>query len=120
WEAAYATAFQIQMSNDASSWNTIYSTTSGTGGTQTLDVTGTGRYLRVLGTARATGWGYSLWEMAVRTSTSGGGDGTNIALFKPVAASSWEGGNAPAAALDGRSTTRWSSQFSDPQWLRVD
>src|SRR5690606_39114797 len=66
------------------------------------------------------GWGGSLAEMAVRTSKPGGGDGTNIALFKPVAASSWEGGNAPAAALDGRSTTRWSSQFSDPPWLRVD
>src|SRR5690606_12385345 len=93
WEAAYATAFQLQTSNDASTWNTIYSTTSGTGGTQTLEVTGTGRYLRVLGTARATGYGYSLWELAVRTGGSSSEEGTNIALFKPVAASSWEGGN---------------------------
>ncbi|MBX6723732.1 MAG: hypothetical protein IRY92_10955, partial [Dactylosporangium sp.] len=39
-----------------------------TGGTQTLDVTGSGRYVRMLGTARATGWGYSLWEFAVHTT----------------------------------------------------
>src|SRR5438067_922854 len=29
WEAAYATAFQIQLSADASTWTTVYSTTTG-------------------------------------------------------------------------------------------
>ena len=37
WEAAYAKAFQIQTSTDGSTWTTIYSTTAGTGGTQTLE-----------------------------------------------------------------------------------
>src|SRR6266498_3716385 len=41
WETAYATAFQIQVSPDASAWTTIASTTTGTGGTQTLTVNGT-------------------------------------------------------------------------------
>ena len=36
WETAYAKSFQIQTSNDASTWTTIYSTTTGTGGVQTL------------------------------------------------------------------------------------
>ncbi len=66
WETAYAKAFQIQVSNDASHWTTIYSTTSGTGGTQTLTgLSGSGRYVRMYGTARGTGWGYSLWEFDV-------------------------------------------------------
>jgi len=65
WEAAYATAFSIQTSPDASTWTTIYSTTTGTGGTQTLNVTGSGRYIRMYGTARATPYGYSLWELGV-------------------------------------------------------
>src|ERR1700726_1141440 len=43
WEAAYATGFQIQVSTDNSTWTSIYSTTTGTGGTQTLSVSGTGR-----------------------------------------------------------------------------
>ncbi len=43
---------------------TIYSTTTGTGGTQTLNVSGTGRYIRMYGTARATQYGYSLWEFS--------------------------------------------------------
>jgi beta-glucosidase len=121
WEAAYGTAFQIQTSVDATTWAPVYSTTTGTGGTQTLAVTGSGRYVRLLGTARANGYGYSLWEFQVYGSIGGGvPTGTPISQFKQVTASSWEGGNAPAAALDGRSNTRWSSQFSDPQWLRVD
>ncbi len=65
WEAAYGKSFQIQTSNDASSWTTIYSTTTGTGGTQTLNVSGSGRYVRMYGTARGTAYGYSLWEFQV-------------------------------------------------------
>jgi hypothetical protein len=65
WETAYATAFQIQTSTDNTNWTTIYSTTTGTGGNQTLNATGTGRYIRMYGTARATQYGYSLWEFQV-------------------------------------------------------
>jgi hypothetical protein len=65
WEAAYGKAYQIQVSADAMSWNTISSTTTGTGGTETLNVTGTGRYLRLYGTQRGTRYGYSLWELQV-------------------------------------------------------
>ena len=68
WEAAYATAFQIQTSNDGSTWTTIYSTTTGTGGVQALNVSGSGRYVRMYGTARATQYGYSLWEFQVFAS----------------------------------------------------
>ncbi|MCM2425885.1 family 20 glycosylhydrolase [Streptomyces sp. RKAG337] len=64
WEAAYATAFQIQLSDDGTSWSTVYSTTSGSGGTQNLTgLTGSGRYLRIYLTGRGTDYGYSLWEV---------------------------------------------------------
>ncbi len=71
WETAYARSFQVQVSDNASTWTTIYSTTTSTGGNQSLDVVGTGRYLRVTGTARATQWGYSLWELSVYTDSGG-------------------------------------------------
>ena len=71
WEAAYATAFQVQTSNDNSTWTSIYSTTTGTGGTQTLNITGTGRYVRMYGTARATAYGYSLFEFQVYGTVGG-------------------------------------------------
>jgi hypothetical protein len=74
WEAAYAKAFQIQTSNDAVNWTAIYSTTTGTGGTQTLNITGSGRYIRMYGTTRATPYGYSIYELQVYASA---GTGTN-------------------------------------------
>ncbi|MET7942519.1 beta-1,3-glucanase family protein [Streptomyces sp. NPDC005302] len=65
WEAAYAKSFQIQTSTDANNWSTVYSTTTATGGTQNLTITGSGRYVRLNGTTRATPYGYSLWEFQV-------------------------------------------------------
>jgi hypothetical protein len=73
WEAAYGRAFQIQLSDNGTSWNTVFSTTTGAGGNQSVDVTGSGRYVRLNGTARATQYGYSLWEFQV-FSTGGTGD----------------------------------------------
>lgn len=71
WEAAYARTFQVQISSDGNNWTNLCSTANGTGGTQTLDVDGSGRYVRVYGTARATPYGYSLWELSVY-GTGGG------------------------------------------------
>src|SRR5258708_5346652 len=70
WETAYATAYQIQVSTDAANWTNIYSTTTGQGGTVVLTVSGTGRYVRMYGTQRATQYGYSLWEFQVFASPS--------------------------------------------------
>jgi F5/8 type C domain/Ricin-type beta-trefoil lectin domain/Putative Ig domain len=214
WEAAYARAFSIQTSTDGTAWTTIYSTATGTGGTQTLDVNGTGRFIRMYGTQRATPYGYSLWEFQVFAGTSPPGntvtvtnpgnqtatvgtpvnlqiqasdsaagqtltyaaaglpaglsinpatglisgtptasgpatstvtaqDGTgasgsatfnwtvnpaggtcgttNIALNRPAIASSQENASFTAPnAVDGNTGTRWSSAFSDPQWLQID
>jgi len=124
WEAAYATAFQLQVSDTGTGgWTTIYSTTTGTGGSQNLAVTGTGRYVRLTGTVRHTAFGYSLFEVQVFGAfTSTGGCGTaNAALNRPATASSVENATFPAsAAVDGNAGTRWSSAFSDPQWIQVD
>jgi len=66
WEVAYGKAYQVQTSANATSWTTISSTSTGDGGTDDLTgLSGTGRYLRVYGTARGTAYGYSLWELQV-------------------------------------------------------
>ncbi|MEV6012063.1 DUF1996 domain-containing protein [Streptomyces sp. NPDC051976] len=62
WENSYASGFEIQTSDNGADWKPIYTTTTGKGGTQTLDVTGSGRYIRLYTTARATAHGVSLWE----------------------------------------------------------
>jgi hexosaminidase len=47
--------------------------------------------------------------------------GLNRALNRPVTASSIEKSVLPAAyAVDGNTATRWSSAWSDPQWIFVD
>ncbi|MET7395970.1 discoidin domain-containing protein, partial [Dactylosporangium sp. NPDC005572] len=62
----YGRAYQIQTSPDNSTWTTVYSTTTGDGGVDDLNVTGTGRYVRVYGTQRGlTQYGYSLWELDI-------------------------------------------------------
>ncbi|SBT46056.1 discoidin domain-containing protein [Micromonospora narathiwatensis] len=123
WETAYATAYQIQVSADDSTWTTVYATTTSTGGTQTLTVTGSGRYVRVYTTARATQYGVSLWEFRVYGTTTATGCDTagNAALNRPATASSTENAGFPAsAAVDGNLGTRWSSAAADPQWIQVD
>ncbi|MDD5688387.1 MAG: discoidin domain-containing protein [Elusimicrobia bacterium] len=62
-------------------------------------------------------------EKPVITSTKKqAGIAGNIAKGKPVTASSTEAGygNVASNSVDGDSTTRWSSEYSDPQWIRVD
>lgn len=47
--------------------------------------------------------------------------GQNIALNRTAKASSSESKNYDASkAVDGSTSTRWSSKFSDPQWIYVD
>jgi hypothetical protein len=65
WETAFGQAYQIQTSNDGTTWTTIRSTTTGVGGVEDFGVTGSGRFVRMNGTTRGTQWGYSLWELEV-------------------------------------------------------
>ncbi|MBV2357392.1 discoidin domain-containing protein [Streptomyces sp. J2-1] len=91
WEAAYGKDFQIQASADGTNWNTLKTVTGATGGNASYDVSGQGRYVRIYGTARGTGYGYSLWEVAVHTTgggssgpIQGGGDlGPNVIVVDP-------------------------------------
>jgi hypothetical protein len=123
WEAAFARSFQLQTAASATGpFTTIFSTTTGAGGIQTIPVTGSGRFVRMNGTVRATQFGYSLWEFQVFGTFGAAACGTtNAALNRPASASSIENAGTPAsAAFDGNTSTRWSSAFSDPQWLQVD
>jgi glucose/arabinose dehydrogenase/PKD repeat protein len=148
WEGAYGSAYQIQSSLDGSAWTTLKSVTGADGGSDDHpSLSGSGRFVRVYGTTRATVYGYSLWEFQVYVGASGptptptltatptktntptpsltpspAACGTaNLALGKPATTSSVENAGTPAsAAVDGNAGTRWSSAWSDPQWIQVD
>jgi hypothetical protein len=147
WESAYGRSYKIQVSNDATNWTDVYSTTTGDGGIDQISFTASGRYVRMLGVQRATTYGFSLWEFEVDGSTGGGTPvptptptpantstptpantptptptpvTTNLALSQPVTVSSVADSCPGPNAVDGNTSTRWSSAYTDPQWIYVD
>jgi beta-galactosidase len=119
WETAFASGYQIQTAASASGpWTTIFSTTTGDGGIDDLNVSGSGRFVRMNGTQRATGFGYSLFEFQVFGTQTGAG--TLLSQGKPATASSVEGGFVAANAVDGDTATRWGSAFTNSEWIAVD
>ncbi|MEW1587011.1 discoidin domain-containing protein [Micromonospora vinacea] len=126
WQTSYAKAFQIQVSPDGvGNWSSLYSTATGSGGTQTIPVSGTGRFLRVYGTTRATGYGYSIFELVVHSRSApttpppttgppvpGGGDlGSNVIVFDPSMSSS-----SIQSKLDQVFATQETNQFGTQRY----
>lgn len=90
WEAAYGRSYQIQASDNGTDWRTLTAVSDGDGGTDDISLTGSGRYVRMNGLARGTGYGFSLWEFQVYGTTDGGptlpggGDlGPHVHIFDP-------------------------------------
>ncbi|MCG2711176.1 MAG: family 16 glycosylhydrolase [Candidatus Omnitrophica bacterium] len=66
WEVAFARAYEIQVSNDAKQWRTVYSTQEGQGTVEEIiQLNAKARYISMRGTQRAREFGYSLWEFEV-------------------------------------------------------
>jgi hypothetical protein len=119
WEAAFAADYRLEISNDARNWATIATAQNNTQLTNDWGVGGIGRYVRMYGTRRGTEWGYSLWSFEVYGNPIT--DNTDIALNRPATSSSdFSSQYIAALAVDGDASTRWSSEFSDPQWIAVD
>jgi hypothetical protein len=115
WEAAYGKSYQIQVSPDATNWTTIYSTTTGLGGTEDLTgLSGTGRYVRMYGTARGTAYGYSILEFqvfpALVLQLAIAQSGTNVVISWPTSATGWSLQTTPALGLPGG----WSNVATAP------
>ena len=66
WEAAYASAFSIQVSQDGKTWTDVYTTANDTGDWETIKFAPVAaRYVRMYGTKRATKFGYSLFSFEI-------------------------------------------------------
>src|ERR1041384_5810151 len=68
WWSNYAVAYQIQVSNDATNWTSVYSTSTGDGATDDIALTASGRYVRMYGTVRSNPSNpgrYSMYELEV-------------------------------------------------------
>ena len=118
WASAYGKSYQVQVSTNSTVWSSVYNTSAGLGGTNSVSFSPTmARYVRIYGTAQGTGLGYGISELQVFAAPL-----ANLALNKTVTASSTlDALNLPASkVVDGDSTTRWSSQSHDAEWIAID
>jgi CxxC motif-containing protein (DUF1111 family) len=71
WENAYGKAYNLLSSNDGKTWTQVRSVSNGHGGTEEFFNLGVqARYLRLQGVARATNYGYSLFEVEFKSPGS--------------------------------------------------
>ncbi|MFA0961509.1 discoidin domain-containing protein [Roseivirga sp. BDSF3-8] len=94
-----------------------------------VDLTAVNQFFQLLGTEGAIG-NIEIDDIYIKGTSTGSQNPdpdpdpetpVNIALNKPATSSSSEGAGLGAAnAVDGDLATRWSSNFSDPQWIQVD
>lgn len=130
WETARPTTFKIQVSTDGVAFRDATAVLAGPGDVpqiashyvQSASVDVTARFVRIVGLTRATRYGFSLWNVNVQYYSNLGRCAQNIGVAGDHAtASSVQSASTPAAAaVDGDVRTRWSSAFSDDQWLQVD
>jgi beta-glucanase (GH16 family) len=68
WEAAYAKTYNIQISEDDSTWTTVYTDNNGNGGTDVISFSlQSAQYIKINCLTRVTQYGSSIWEVTVST-----------------------------------------------------
>ena len=125
WENAAAKVYKIQTSKDGKKWDDAAKVDDGKDGesrTVKLDNPVTTKFVRIFGEQRThQEYGYSIFEVELNPVVV---YEKNWVQIKGVEASSEQkedGKNYSAKnAIDGDQGTRWSSDFSDPQWIKVE
>jgi CxxC motif-containing protein (DUF1111 family) len=121
WENAYGKEYALRTSDDGQNWSTLRYVSNGTGGTEEFfNLGANARYIRLQGVARATNYGYSLYEVEFKTPGSDNSlsNATTSAFKFPVSGSGLQ--PLPAAAepletlqftlADGTLVTRWGAR----------
>lgn len=111
WENAYASGYIIQVSDDQVKWKNVFTENSSNGELDDIALTASGRYVKILFGAKATNFGYSIFEMQVFNGES------LLSENKPATASSVEGPFAAANINDGNFGSRWASDLNEKERL---
>lgn len=119
WEVAYGKTYKIQVSDNASTWTDVYSTTTGDGGIDDISFAPTSaRYVRMYGTQRGTQYAYSMYEFEVyvdalsNVDVSVGGTASDNGASNPA-------NEDETKAFDKSSFTKWLV-YSTTGELRYD
>ena len=67
WEAAFASEYNIEVSENGTNWTQVYEQKNGDGNSDDINFAPIlARYIKINGTKRGTGWGYSIWDVDVK------------------------------------------------------
>lgn len=125
----YPRGYQVFISNDGTNWGSAVA--SGTGTTPLITITfgaQSARFIRVVQTGSTGSWWslheFNVYGSAAPTATpTGNCSGAVLSRSGWAASASASGaGDAPANAIDGNATTRWSSGAAQAngQWFQLD
>jgi hypothetical protein len=106
WEA-WGLEYRIELSNDATNWTAAYHETNADGRLDVIPVSASGRYVRMYGIRRGTGWGYSLFEFEVYDVTP-----PPPPTLTPTATPTGQP-PTPTPTLPGIGSLLWSDDFDD-------
>ncbi len=116
WENAYASTYEVDLSNDASTWTPVANPPTKTSSApDNLSITGTGRYVRLkLITRTNPAWGFSIYELQVYGYINGASIVPATVLVNPTNVTTPTGQQTPfqAYAFDtnadgGPATATW-------------
>jgi uncharacterized delta-60 repeat protein len=120
WELAFASSYQIEVSDDNVNWAPAHTNTSNAALVNDVAVSARGRYVRINCLTAGNGYAwYSIWDLEVF-------GGRNVAQGQPVAASSTHADSdalyGPGNVTDGVGGTRWASkrETGNVSWLYTD
>jgi F5/8 type C domain len=115
WHDNYALRYNVLLSADNEKWYLLHSELNGDGGVDEFNP-GQGifaRYVKIHCFESSSITEYSIRELEIF--------GNDLADNKTVTASSFQNNDfIPECVNDGQMTSRWSSEFSDPQWISID
>ncbi|WP_158304048.1 di-heme oxidoredictase family protein [Cellvibrio japonicus] len=115
WEAANAADYQLQGSQDNSQWVNLTTRTGAAFGnrTDTLDISGSYRYLRIYATQRSAGnsWGYSIFEWKIYGSAISASSSSRSSQVSSSAISS----SLVSSSRSSQSSSRSSSSVVSSQ-----
>lgn len=110
WEQAYAERYTVLISDDGVQWQPVFVETAGDGKTDWIFFTPvTTRFLRLQCQQRATGWGYSIWEVRPLPARD----------WPAVDATETFSGSRPHHIVDGSPQTAWHSA-TEHNTIRID
>lgn len=107
WEDAYAFDYSVHVSSDRKTWQNVYEVKAGDGGRDEFYFPPLpARYVRFVFFKRATGWGFSLWEIEV--------------LAPDVVPQVRSGSKDIQGLFDSDPETGWSSRIGDAASIVID